>query len=89
MANLYLVTMGPAVAHLVPCGFDVVPVGGAWVAAVRCNDGRDDGRCTGYGGGHLGKHLLDVLNCFGECGVGGYEALDDGTFLNGCFGEAV
>ena len=80
MANFYLVTMGRAVAHLVPCGFDVVPVGGAGAAVVGCNDGHDDGCCDGYGGGHPGKCLLDVLNCFGECGVGGYEALDGGIF---------
>ena len=89
VAHLYFVTVGPAVAHLVPSGFDVVPVGGAGVAAVRCNDGCDDGRCDGYGGGHPGKRLLDILNCFGECDVGGYKALDGGIFLNGCIGKVV
>ena len=72
MADLDLVAVGPAVAHLVPCGFDVVPVGGAGASVVGCDDGRDDGRHDGYGGGgHSGKHLLDVLYCLGECGVGG------------------
>ena len=81
MANFYLVTVGPAVAHLVPCGFDFVPVEGAGAAAVGCNDECDDGRCDGYGGGHPCERLLDVLPCFGECGVGCYEALDGGFFF--------
>ena len=80
VANFYLVTLGPAVAHLVSCRFDVVPVGGAGAAAVGCNDGPDDGCCDGYGGGHPGKRLLDVLYCFGECSVGGYKALDGRIF---------
>ena len=80
MAHLNLVTVGPAVAHLVPCGFDVFPVVGAGAAAVGCTDGCDDRRCDEYGGGHPGERLLDVLYCFGECSVGGYKALDGRIF---------
>ena len=65
MAHLNLVSVGPAVAPLVPCGFDVVPVGGAGAVVVGCDDGRDYGRCNGYGGGHPGECLLDVLDSFG------------------------
>jgi hypothetical protein len=89
VTNLYLVAVGPAVAFLVPCGFGVVPVGGAGVSAVGCNDGRDDGRHNSYGGGHSGECLLYVLNCLGECSIGGNEALDGGIFLNGCIGKVV
>ena len=64
MAHLNLVPVGPAVAPLVPCGFDVVSVGGAGAVVVRCDDGRDYGRCDGYGGGHSGECLLYILYCF-------------------------
>ena len=80
MVNLDLVAVGQAVVHLVPCGFDAVPVGGAGASAVGCDDGCDDGRQNGYGGGHPDKRLLDVLYCLGECGVDGDKALDDGFF---------
>ncbi len=57
--------VGPAVAPFVPCGFDVVPVGGVGVVVVGCDGGRDYGHCDGYGGGHPGERLLDVLYCSG------------------------
>ena len=75
VANLYLVAAGPAVVYLVPCEFDVVPMGGTGAFAVGCNGGHDDGRHDGYSGGHLGERLLDVLYCLDECSVGGDEAL--------------
>ena len=83
MANLYRVApVGPAVTHLVPCGFEVVPVGGVGASTVGCNDGHEGRHHDGYSVGHPGKHLLDVLYCHGEgeCGVDGNEALDGGIF---------
>ena len=87
MADLYLVAVGPAVSHLVPHWFDVVPVEGAGASAIRRDDGHDIGRCNGYGGVHPGKHLLNVLYGLGECGVGGNEAFDGEFFLNGHVGK--
>ena len=47
VADLDLVAVGPAVAHLVPCGFDVDPVGGVGASAAGCDDGCDDGVTMG------------------------------------------
>ena len=53
-------------------------MGGAGAGVVGCDAERDYGRRNGYGGGHPGERLLDILHCLGECGVGGNEALNGG-----------
>ena len=81
VTNLGLVAVGPAVSHLVPPWFYVIPVGGVGVSAIGRDEGCDDRR-RWYGGAHRCKHLLYVLYGLGERSVGGDEALDGGIFLN-------
>ena len=64
VVHLNLVTMGPAVVPFVPCGFDVIPVDGAWAVVGGCDYGCDYGRAMGTVVVIRAVRLLYVLYCF-------------------------